>query len=232
MQGQNLFTDWVQKFSIVRKNMGLFPRKILIGAVICEHSIMHYNYGWANGFFYDIEYWEFWNEPDIDPDESEDKRYWRGTAKQFYEFYNVALKHLKYKFSELKIGGPAVCGLNDEWLEGFFKSLKTKPDFFSCHCYSSDSAYLISQVRKAREMLDKFGFNETESILNEWNYVKDWTGDTWIYTIKSEKSIKGAAFIDNTMCACQYEPVNNLMYCDARPCAMNGMFNTDFVNEC
>ena len=33
-------------------------------ARICEHIIRHYNEGWANGFHYDIEYWEIWNEPD------------------------------------------------------------------------------------------------------------------------------------------------------------------------
>ena len=40
---------------------------------ICEHIIMHYTEGWANGFFYDIAYWEIWNEPDLDPDDSKNK---------------------------------------------------------------------------------------------------------------------------------------------------------------
>ena len=31
------------------------------------------------------------------------------------------------------------------------------------------------------------------------------------------------------MCECQREPVDMLMYYDARPCGMNGMFNTDLV---
>nr|MCR5782242.1 hypothetical protein [Clostridia bacterium] len=32
-------------------------------ARICEHIILHYNEGWADGFRYGIEYWEIWNEP-------------------------------------------------------------------------------------------------------------------------------------------------------------------------
>ncbi|HCD80812.1 MAG TPA: hypothetical protein DEQ65_00480, partial [Ruminococcaceae bacterium] len=32
-------------------------------AKICEHIISHYNEGWAEGFNYNIEYWEIWNEP-------------------------------------------------------------------------------------------------------------------------------------------------------------------------
>ena len=33
-------------------------------ARICEHVIRHYRQGWANGFNYDIKYWEIWNEPE------------------------------------------------------------------------------------------------------------------------------------------------------------------------
>ena len=46
------------------------------------------------------------------------------------------------------------------------------------------------------------------------------------------KSLKGAAFTASAMCACQNEPVDMLMYYDARPCFMNGLFDTDYVNEC
>jgi hypothetical protein len=47
-----------------------------------------------------------------------------------------------------------------------------------------------------------------------------------------EKSLKGASFIAATMCECQREALDMLMYYDARPCAMNGLFNTDFVCDC
>ena len=45
--------------------------------------------------------------------------------------------------------------------------------------------------------------------------------------------MKGAAFTGAVMSALQNNPdVDMLMYYDARPCGMNGLFNTDFVNEC
>ena len=47
-----------------------------------------------------------------------------------------------------------------------------------------------------------------------------------------EKSLKGAAFIGAVMCTCQKLPLDMLMYYDARPCGMNGMFSTDFVCDC
>ena len=73
-------------------------------ARICEHIIMHYNEGWANGFNMGIKYWEIWNEPDND-------RMWLGTPEEFYELYRVAANYLKERFGEsIKIGGFAASG--------------------------------------------------------------------------------------------------------------------------
>ena len=204
-------------------------------AVVCEHIIRHYTEGWADGYHMDIEYWEIWNEPNLDADDSEHKRCWGGTAKQFYELYCMAHKHLKACFPHLKIGGPAIAGMYDgDWVNDFFKALNEngiKPDFFSWHCYSATIEKIQERIRLAREVLDRYGFTETESILNEWNYVKGWVGDDWIYSLKMEKSLKGSAFIAATMCMSQYEALDNLMFYDARPCGMNSMFSTDFIFE-
>ena len=34
-------------------------------ARICEHIIRHYTEGWADGYHYNIRYWEIWNEPEV-----------------------------------------------------------------------------------------------------------------------------------------------------------------------
>ena len=200
---------------------------------IALNIIRHYNEGWANGYHFDIKYWEIWNEPDLDPDDSTHKRCWGGTAKEFYELYCIAHKHLKACFPHLKIGGPACARMSDdEWRNGFFQALKDNgiyPDFFSWHRYGNDVEKFREKVRLARQMLDRYGFYKTESIFNEWNYVKGWTGDEWIYSLKCEKNIKGATFIAAVMEMCQYEPLDMIMYYYARPCGMNGMFSTDFV---
>ena len=204
-------------------------------AVVCEHIIRHYTEGWADGFNMDIEYWEIWNEPDLDPDDSTHKRCWGGTAKQFYEFYCVVHKHLKSCFPHLKIGGPACARFYEDWLDGFFSEMKKwgiVPDFFSWHIYAATVEEEQERIRAVRDILDRYGFTETESILNEWNYARGWEGDEWIYTLKTEKGLKGSSYIAATMCMAQYEKVDNLMFYDARPCAMNSLFNTDFVFEC
>ena len=213
-----------------KKYCTIMPKDFHKWAVICEHIIRHYNEGWANGFNYGFEYWEIWNEPDLDTDDSPNKRTWSGTAKEFYEFYKVAANHLKSCFPHLKIGGPALASKTGEWLDGFLEAItadgkKTPMDFFSWHIYAPLPSRFIERAKLVREKLDKAGYTETESILNEWNYVCGWT-DRFIESIEAIISIKGAAFTAACMALCQYSSVDMLMYYDARvSTAFNGMFD-------
>ena len=113
-------------------------------AVVCEHIVRHCTGDWANGLNMKITYWEIWNEPDLDGDDSPNKRNWQGTAEQFYEMFVVAYKHLKAAFPHLKFGGPAACaainnGRGDHWTDRFFAALEKNCvalDFYSWHCYT------------------------------------------------------------------------------------------------
>lgn len=204
------------------------PKDFHKWAVICEHIIKHFNHGWADGYNMNIEYWEIWNEPDLDEDDSDHKRTWGGTKQQFFELYDIAASHLKKCFPEIKIGGPALAFRTD-WAEDFLTQLKAPLDFFSWHIYATDPSQICERANFFRALLDKHGYTKTESILNEWNYVKGWENDEWVYTLRAEKGLKGASFIASSMCGCQKVPLDILMYYDARPCAMNGMFRTDLV---
>ncbi|MEE1225263.1 MAG: hypothetical protein UH081_08400 [Clostridia bacterium] len=215
-----------------KKKYGTLPPKdFKKWAVICEHIIRHYNYGWADGFEMNIKYWEIWNEPDLDDDDSAHKRCWGGTKKQFFEFYNIAAAHLKKCFPELKIGGPALAH-NLEWGKEFLAQLEFEPDFFSWHIYSSEPKKIIDRANIIKGLLEENGFTKTESILNEWNYVRGWTGDEWIYSLETEKNLKGSSFVAGTMCLSQYSSIDMLMYYDARPCGMNGMFDMRLISRC
>ncbi len=220
-----------QKIEHWKKKYGILPpADFKKWAVICEHIIKHLNYGWADGYEMNIKYWEIWNEADLDPDDSENKRTWGGTKAEFFELYHITATHLKEKFPELKIGGPALSG-NMVWAEEFLAQLKAPLDFFSWHRYKADPKLMADRMYETRALLDKYGFTEAESILNEWNYVTGWFDDEWIYSLKSEKNMKGAAFTAAVMCEGQKAPLDMLMYYDARPCAMNGLFNTDIISE-
>lgn len=212
----------------IKKYGTLPPKDFHKWAVICEHIIRHYTEGWADGFHYDIEYWEIWNEADLDEDDSPNKRCWGGTKQEYFELYNIAATHLKQCFPHLKIGGPALAG-KMPWAEEFLANLKAPLDFFSWHRYKPDPAQIALRAKETRELLDRYGYTETESILNEWNYVRSFVGDDWVYSLRREKGLKGAAFTSSVMCDSQAGSVDMLMYYDARPCGMNGMFDSDLV---
>ena len=203
------------------------PKDFKKWAEICEHIIMHYTEGWADGFFYDIEYWEIWNEPDLDSDDSKNKRCWQGTEEQFAEFYTVAATHLKNRFPHLKIGGPSSCG-DESWMERFLARIqKAHPpiDFFSWHWYWTEPHDMSLKGTRVRKILDKYGYGKAESILNEWNYVRGWV-EEFVYSIEQIIGMKGAAFAAACMCAGQNNPdIDMLMYYDARPCAFNGLWS-------
>ena len=198
------------------------PKDYQKWAVVCEHIIMHMNEGWADGYHMGIEYWEIWNEPDFND------KCWTGTPEEFCDFFATAAKHLKSRFPSLKIGGPAVCGYNEKWLIPFFEKMQNENvpmDFYSWHRYGSEISDFTDDARRHRALLDRYGYTDTESILNEWNYVCGWSGDEWLRSIETEISQKGAAFISAVMTACQHEKTDMLMYYDARiNASMNGLF--------
>ena len=209
----------------IKKHHIFPPKDFKKWAVICEHIIRHYNYGWANGFELGIKYWEIWNEPDLD-DGQDYKRTWAGTREQFFDLYEFTAKHLKALFPSLKIGGPAICGRWD-WGEDFIKEMKKRDaplDFFSWHRYNNDPEKFFSKERFARELLDKYGFETTESILNEWNYIRDWK-ENFVYSLETIHGAKGAAFTAAVICGSQDEPVDMLMYYDTRPGVFCGAFD-------
>lgn len=212
------------------KKYGIYPPKnYKKWAKICEHIIRHYTEGWADGYRWDITYWEIWNEPDLDdPDDrwKTDPRTWGGTQEQFYELYEVTAKHLKKCFPHLKIGGPAFANprkYGPPFLD-YLKKTDTPIDFFSWHMYHRRPVRVSEDVHKVREILDEKGFAEVESILNEWNYNKSWTEKNY-YSRYVRRSVKAAAFMAGVMTECQNAPVDMLMYYDLRPnTTWNGAF--------
>lgn len=92
---------------------------------------------------------------------------------------------------------------------------------------------IADKAKRVRALLDKYGYTETESILNEWNYVLGWKGDDLGYSHIVKRNAKGAAFTLGTMCACQRDGVLDLlMYYDARPSNWNGLFDLYQLGKC
>ena len=139
-------------------------------AEVLAGIVRHYNRGWANGYRWDIKYWEIWNEPDLIG------KAWCGPLDEYYHFYSVAAKRLKKEFPEIKVGGPAFCTCipRVELIRAFLKRTGEEDapvDFFSWHCYTDDIENLLAQPALVRKVLDEEGYTKTETSLNEWHYT-------------------------------------------------------------
>lgn len=206
------------------------PKDFLKWARICAGIIRHYNEGWADGFKYNIEYWEIWNEPENPP-------MWTGTREQFFGLYRVVSNFLKSEFPAIKVGGYASCGfyaVTQPGADDFYKSFVTyfdaflkyitapetaaPLDFFSWHLYTTDPREIVLHAEYAAKKLAEYGLERAENIFNEWNCV-DWTEPEPFDAIKE---MPGAAFTAAAFCLMQDSPIDKAMYYDAQPAAAWG----------
>ncbi len=141
-------------------------------AQVCVQIIKHYNDGWNNGYHYNIEYWEIWNEPNL-------QHHWDGTVEQYCHLYHITANRIKEYNPSLKVGGPAIAYIyNASFIETFLDSVVTYNiplDFFSYHFYNFanpfDYLYADSVMKK---YLADAGLSYVERFNTEWNtYVYD-----------------------------------------------------------
>ncbi len=135
-------------------------------AEVCKHIVMHYNDGWADGFHYNISYWEIWNEPDL-------SGFWNGTTEQYFNLYQETAVTLKQYDPTLKIGGPCTSSIfNKNFTTRFLSFVKENQiplDFYSWHMYADTPFQLYNGSKLVRNLLDSYGFYDVESINTEWN---------------------------------------------------------------
>ena len=220
-----------------KKYRTLVPESFEKWARICEHIIMHYNEGWADGFEYNIKYWEIWNEPE-NPGSETGLCMWSGSKEEFFDLYRISSIYLKKRFPGIKIGGYGGCGFYAVTRENmpqthkdfvtyftdFLKMAKENEcpiDFYSWHIYSDDINEVLEHGRFVRETLDKYGFKDTESHLNEWNFGAEGK------SFDSKHTCEGMAFNAAVLCAlANTDYVDKAMYyCFSLNAMYNGFMN-------
>ena len=154
-------------------------------ARVCEHIIMHYNEGWAEGFKWNIKYFEIWDGADR-------AECFAGERLEFFELYRVVANHLKERFPRIKIGGFGARGFaslnrinsgdeersafdfTTEFLTYVGKNATKAPlDFFTWRCYSKNPEELAMHAKYARSYLDTSGHKRTKSIISEFGATDD-----------------------------------------------------------
>jgi len=223
----------IENYSHIKSYRIFPPKDNLKWAKICEGVIRHYTEGWADGFRYNIRYWEIWNEPD--GHEAERSMMWKGTKEEYYELYAVTSRYLKEKFPHLKIGGYASCGFYglessqsdpnykdfeyfmtffDEFLT-YIKERNCPMDFFSFHSYAGIES-TQKHIAYARRKVTEAGYPDAELSLNEWNPDH-----------RTRGSLHHAAQVTGMMLMYQDSALDNAMFYDARwgISEYGGMFN-------
>ena len=240
----------IECYSYIRRYRTDPPKDYKKWARICEHIILHYNEGWADGFEFGIEHWEIWNEPDgnIAPI---DNGMWHGTKEQFFEFYKVAATYLKNRFGDkIKIGGYGSCGfpfideiIDEKELSAAYTTIQTIKWQKRIRYFKVFFEEFMDMIVKENVPLDFFSFHSyagvksnvlrqkyLDSRLEEYGlthietHLNEW--NTAPYRDVRGTSVASATAAAN-MCAMQNTSVTMLNYYDARigTSVYGGMFN-------
>ena len=159
------------------------PKDFEKWARICEHIIMHYNEGWANGFKLNIKFFEIWSAPDSG-------ECWAGSRQEYFELYRITANHLRERFPKIRIGAYGARGFYSlnrldateemksyvPFMQQFFSYITAEAtaaplDFFTWACYTSNPEELAMHAKYARSYLDGAGLRRTKSIICEYNTV-------------------------------------------------------------
>jgi xylan 1,4-beta-xylosidase len=115
---------------------------------------------------------EVWNEPNIS--------FWAGTMEEYFILYDYSAEAVKKVDSRIKIGGPAICGVETEkWLRSFFEHCieKESPlDFITRHCYTANQPtrrgnYIYHTVNDPTYMIEEL--KETRHIMNDYTSISN-----------------------------------------------------------
>lgn len=216
-----------------RKLYAKCPSDMEKWARICEHIVMHYNEGWANGFKLNVKYFEIWNAADSSEG-------FAGEAREFYELYRTVACHLRERFPKIRIGGYGARGFYSlnrldateemktyvPFMQQFFSYITAEAtaaplDFFTWSCYTSNPEELAMHIKYARTYLDSAGLRRTRSIICEYNASKN-------LQIPNALRPEFAAELAASLILAQKNPVDMMMYSTSDiSAADNGLFSLD-----
>ncbi|HEC23173.1 MAG TPA: hypothetical protein ENI95_09670 [Chloroflexi bacterium] len=131
--------------------------------------VRHYNDPalWGGSYVRRVE---IWNEPD--------GRFWDASMEEFFDLFARTAFALKAEFPDLQVGGPGwtpagyLAPRGQENVIAFLEYMSERDvplDFLSWHVYSDDPDVSAEAAAFYRQLLDRYGYTETESHLSEWN---------------------------------------------------------------
>ncbi|NLX78085.1 MAG: xylan 1,4-beta-xylosidase [Clostridiaceae bacterium] len=110
---------------------------------------------------------EVWNEPNI--------AFWAGTMEEYFKLYEYSAKAVKKVDPRIKVGGPAICGIETEkWLRSFFEHCINNNlplDFVTRHCYTvgmpnRKGQFMYHEIYEPNFMIEEL--KETRKIMSDY----------------------------------------------------------------
>ncbi|NIA14316.1 MAG: hypothetical protein GWP08_09555 [Nitrospiraceae bacterium] len=142
------------------------PEDFDVFAQVAKRIVMHYLDGWDNGFYYDINYCEIWNEFYI-------PEFWNGTDEEAAQLYEKCYDAIKPLFPNLNIGPSASRGMAGFW--EYARDHGVPVDFVAPHNYSVRPQSFANQVylkpnANWEVLFPYYGFPvDTPLVFSEWN---------------------------------------------------------------
>lgn len=189
---------------------------------VCVNIVRHYNDGWANGYHFDIRYFELWSGSD--------------DVKRDLEIYGRLANAVKMYDESIKVGGMCYCDSSKsrEFLRAC-KKHRYPVDFLSVESFSGNPADERGELEKLAVFVKNQGFAEIEIILGRWMFVDNeiiegrsfqkilQVNDRKSREIRrnlalSARSVKGAAYVAAMMLGVnEVEGVSAACFFDAQP---------------
>ena len=107
---------------------------------------------------------EVWNEPNL-------KDFWENAdMEEYLKLYECTVMAVKEINKNFQVGGPAICGGNDElWMNGFLKTCRKKKlplDFITRHHYMISKPDQTGHYEYAEVFSIAYGFSTLKNVRN------------------------------------------------------------------
>ena len=153
-------------------------------ADICLHIVMHYNAGFADGYKWNIKYFEIYPGADT-------SACYGGTKESFYELYAITARLIREHFPRVKLGGYSSLGFSSMnkltidpelrgaigFLGGFFAYItgaedKIPLDFFTFKSTPNKPEELVLHAKYAKSLIKEYSLRSVKTFISEFDIVK------------------------------------------------------------
>jgi hypothetical protein len=148
------------------------PRDYAEWSELVRATVHHVNVERKQG----VRYWEVWNEPD-------QWSFWQAPYPEYFRLYDAAADAARLADPTVKIGGPGLSRFLPSHLDEFLahqasRGASAAIDFISWHSYGFTADEIASNIRKAREIMERYPTLNPQIFITEFNVIQGGADDT------------------------------------------------------